>query len=117
MPERTAHGSGSGLDRSAVDPRVLLARGRGGRAAGTQAHHERTLDGTGALTEVALFLIRGYRLVISPLFPPSCRYTPTCSAYTLEAVERHGAWRGLGMGMRRVTRCHPWHDGGYDPVP
>lgn len=61
--------------------------------------------------------IRGYRRFVSPLFPPSCRYTPTCSAYTLTAVERYGVARGIFMGLKRIARCHPWHEGGYDPVP
>jgi putative membrane protein insertion efficiency factor len=60
--------------------------------------------------------IRFYRTFISPLTPPSCRYQPTCSAYTLEAIELWGI-RGLWMGLKRILRCHPFHPGGYDPVP
>ena len=65
---------------------------------------------------VLIALIRGYQLVISPMLPPACRFTPTCSAYTLEAVRRYGALRGAYMGARRLLRCHPFHPGGYDPV-
>ena len=65
---------------------------------------------------VLIALIRGYQLVISPMLPPACRFTPTCSAYTLEAVRRYGALRGAYMGVRRLLRCHPFHPGGYDPV-
>ena len=62
-------------------------------------------------------LIRLYQRVISPVLPPSCIYTPTCSQYTLEAVIKYGAVRGLLMGARRFLRCHPFHPGGYDPLP
>jgi putative membrane protein insertion efficiency factor len=62
-------------------------------------------------------LIRVYRLLISPLFPPSCRFQPTCSQYALDAVERFGAIRGSWMAIKRILRCHPFHPGGYDPVP
>ena len=65
---------------------------------------------------VLIALIRGYQLVISPMLPPSCRFTPTCSVYTMEAIRRYGALRGSYMGMRRLLRCHPFHPGGYDPV-
>ncbi|MBI4538528.1 MAG: membrane protein insertion efficiency factor YidD [Gemmatimonadetes bacterium] len=62
-------------------------------------------------------LIRFYQLAISPWTPPACRYAPSCSAYALEAVRRHGAARGLWLGLRRLLRCHPFGGSGYDPVP
>lgn len=61
--------------------------------------------------------VRGYQLFLSPLLPPSCRFTPSCSQYALEALERHGAVKGTWLAARRLARCHPWHPGGYDPVP
>lgn len=69
------------------------------------------------LTRVLTGLVRGYQLFISPLLPPACRYTPSCSQYALEALERHGAWRGSYLTLRRLLRCHPFRAGGYDPVP
>jgi uncharacterized protein len=65
---------------------------------------------------VTLWLLRGYKSVISPLFPPACRYIPTCSEYAMEAVERFGVLRGGCMGLVRLLRCHPLVKGGYDPV-
>ena len=62
-------------------------------------------------------LIRGYRLLISPLFPPTCRFQPTCSNYAITAIERFGAIKGSIMAVKRILRCHPFHPGGYDPVP
>lgn len=62
-------------------------------------------------------LIRGYRNFISPLFPPSCRFQPTCSQYALDAVERFGPLKGSWLATSRILRCHPFHRGGYDPVP
>ena len=66
---------------------------------------------------IALKLIRFYQLAISPNFPPSCRYQPTCSEYGYEAIEKYGIIRGGWMAFRRVLRCHPFRSGGYDPVP
>lgn len=62
-------------------------------------------------------LVRFYRLAVSPLLPNACRYTPSCSAYALEALSRHGALRGGWLAARRLARCHPWAGFGYDPVP
>jgi hypothetical protein len=66
---------------------------------------------------VGVRLIRAYQRLISPAFPPRCRFTPSCSQYTLEAVERFGLMRGTWLGARRLVKCHPFHPGGYDPVP
>jgi putative membrane protein insertion efficiency factor len=72
----------------------------------------------GRVVRTALVLaVRGYQVAISPLLPPSCRYYPTCSHYAVEALERHGAWRGSWLALRRILRCHPFRPGGYDPVP
>ncbi len=65
---------------------------------------------------VALQLLRAYKWAISPLFPPACRYVPTCSEYSMEAIERYGAFRGGLMSLARLLRCHPFARGGYDPV-
>lgn len=62
-------------------------------------------------------LIRVYQLVISPWMPDSCRYHPTCSAYSIEALQKHGAIKGIWLTVKRISRCHPWGDEGYDPVP
>lgn len=64
-----------------------------------------------------LAVIRFYRTAISPALPPSCRYTPSCSAYAAEAIDVHGAGRGSWLALRRILRCHPFHAGGHDPVP
>jgi hypothetical protein len=69
------------------------------------------------MTNAALLIIRAYQVLISPLFPSSCRFAPTCSQYAAEALSRHGVWRGLGLTLRRFCRCHPFHPGGWDPVP
>ncbi|HEY0820579.1 MAG TPA: membrane protein insertion efficiency factor YidD [Rhizobacter sp.] len=62
-------------------------------------------------------LVRGYRFFLSPWLGSACRFEPTCSAYALQALERHGAWAGSSLTLRRLARCHPWCAGGHDPVP
>jgi putative membrane protein insertion efficiency factor len=66
---------------------------------------------------VLIYLIRGYQRFISPLLPPSCRFYPTCSSYFVQALEKHGFFRGGWLGLKRILKCHPFHPGGYDPVP
>jgi len=69
------------------------------------------------LKNILILLIKGYKAFISPLFPPSCRFNPTCSQYGLEAISRFGAFKGGYLTIKRILRCHPFHPGGYDPVP
>jgi len=69
------------------------------------------------MRDVAAGLIRLYQLTVSPLLGPACRFHPSCSQYTLEAVRRFGLIKGAWLGLRRLSRCHPWHPGGFDPVP
>ena len=66
---------------------------------------------------VLKFLIRVYQVALSPLLGPNCRYSPTCSQYAIEALETHGSLRGTWLTIKRISRCHPWHEGGFDPVP
>ncbi|MBW2621926.1 MAG: membrane protein insertion efficiency factor YidD [Deltaproteobacteria bacterium] len=67
--------------------------------------------------QTIFLLIKAYQYLISPLFPQSCRFYPTCSSYAYEAVEKHGPATGLYLSLRRILKCHPFHPGGYDPVP
>jgi putative membrane protein insertion efficiency factor len=69
------------------------------------------------LKKLALLLIRFYQKFISPLKPPTCRFYPSCSEYTYQAIARYGLLKGGWLGLKRLSRCHPWNPGGYDPVP
>jgi putative membrane protein insertion efficiency factor len=66
---------------------------------------------------VLMSMIRLYQATLSRVFPPTCRFYPSCSQYGYEAIARYGAWRGGWLALKRLTRCHPWNPGGYDPVP
>ena len=70
-----------------------------------------------AIARAVAFTIRLYQVVLSPLLGPSCRFQPTCSEYARDAVLKHGALRGVALAARRIGRCHPWNEGGFDPVP
>lgn len=69
------------------------------------------------LSQPFILLVRFYQVCLSPLKPPSCRFTPTCSQYAIEALRKHGPIKGLYLTVRRLLRCHPWGGSGYDPVP
>ena len=69
------------------------------------------------MAQLAIALIRAYQKLLSPFLPPNCIYSPSCSAFALEAYRRHGFWRGTRFSLRRLLRCWPWCAGGYDPVP
>lgn len=68
------------------------------------------------LSKMLVTAIRLYQLLLSPVLPPACRFHPSCSVYSQEAIRRHGPLRGSVMALRRLLKCHPWHPGGYDPV-
>jgi len=69
------------------------------------------------MEKILIGFIRGYQLLVSPLIGTHCRFQPTCSSYMIEAIDRFGVIRGTWLGIRRLSRCHPWHTGGLDPVP
>ncbi|NMB70037.1 membrane protein insertion efficiency factor YidD [candidate division WWE3 bacterium] len=69
------------------------------------------------LAYIPILLIKIYQIFLSPYLPNSCRFTPTCSAYSVEALKKHGFFKGLWLSVRRISRCHPWGGHGYDPVP
>ena len=69
------------------------------------------------MTRLLLALIRGYRYMLSPWWGSQCRFSPTCSEYAMAAIQRHGAMRGTWLAVCRISKCHPWHPGGFDPVP
>jgi hypothetical protein len=69
------------------------------------------------MSKVLSLFIRGYRYAVSPMLGMHCRFDPSCSAYALEALERHGTLHGALLALKRLARCHPWHPGGHDPVP
>jgi len=69
------------------------------------------------MKQLLFIFIKFYQYFISPLTGQNCRYFPTCSAYTLEAIEKHGSLKGTALALKRILRCHPFHDGGFDPVP
>jgi uncharacterized protein len=73
--------------------------------------------GSGLVARGLVMILRGYQLTLSALIGRRCRYLPTCSEYAMEAITRHGPWRGLRLGAGRVCRCHPWGGDGFDPVP
>jgi putative membrane protein insertion efficiency factor len=68
------------------------------------------------LKKILIILVKGYQYLISPLFPPSCRFYPTCSTYFIQAVEKYGAIKGSFLGIKRILKCHPFHPGGFDPL-
>ena len=69
------------------------------------------------MNKIFIFLIRVYQVTLSPVFGQHCRFTPTCSNYAIEALQKHGILRGGWLGLKRLFSCHPWHEGGFDPVP
>ncbi|MCX7981917.1 MAG: membrane protein insertion efficiency factor YidD [Syntrophales bacterium] len=69
------------------------------------------------INKILILLIRGYQLFFSPLLGPCCRFSPSCSEYMVEAITKYGSFKGMWLGFKRITRCHPWSAGGYDPLP
>ncbi len=104
-----------------ADARSAMERGR--ESSARRGHRHTAAVATGSrpafrpVSASLLFLLRGYKLLISPLLPSACRFYPTCSCYMHEAIRTHGAGRGIYLGVRRLLKCHPWHPGGIDPVP
>jgi putative membrane protein insertion efficiency factor len=69
------------------------------------------------MARLLVWLINGYQYLLSPLLGSNCRFSPSCSHYACQALQKYGVWQGSQLAVRRLLRCHPWHDGGYDPLP
>lgn len=69
------------------------------------------------MSKILILFVRAYQIIISPFLPSSCRYTPTCSQYMIEAIQEWGFWKGTKLGLKRISTCHPWGGNGFDPVP
>lgn len=80
-------------------------------------HSSATEGGRAPMAGLLILLVRAYQYLLSPWLGSRCRFAPSCSHYAVEALQRHGALRGTWLAARRIGRCHPWHPGGYDPVP
>jgi putative membrane protein insertion efficiency factor len=91
------------------------AREAGEQTPGVPAEVE--ASSAGVPTRLGIWCVSAYREYVSPALPPSCRYRPTCSEYTLRAIRKYGLLRGGWLGIKRICRCHPFHSGGHDPVP
>ena len=89
----------------------------GGRTLEEIVQGTRNIDAPTVIRKALIGMLRVYRLVISPLFPPCCRYYPSCSAYAVQAIKLHGPLFGAWLALKRIGRCHPWAPGGHDPVP
>lgn len=94
----------------------MPAQSRSSSASSHRAAADRPAVAAGVVAAM-VWVIRLYRIVLRPLAPPSCRFAPSCSAYAVGAIERHGPFRGAWLAIARIARCHPWHPGGHDPVP
>jgi len=122
VPSSRNHNHCYDLERS---PGISVSHWAPRRAAGSgESHRKRnstdlTAGGSSMspLAHLLTFLVRFYRSAISPMYASSCRFEPTCSQYAMEAIRCHGAIRGSWLSIRRILRCHPFHPGGYDPVP
>jgi len=88
-----------------------------GRPKGEPLARAREREGSPMSARVLIALVTAYRYALSPMLGRHCRFHPSCSAYAVEALERRGALRGAWLAVKRIARCHPWHPGGYDPVP
>ena len=99
------------VSASIIDRPDLTPATSDGVAPGTLEHRE------SLAVRTLVAPIRFYQRFVSPALPPMCRYTPSCSAYAVDALKQHGVLRGLWLAVCRLARCHPWHAGGYDPVP
>lgn len=104
-------------DRTVADAKLTDTNLAGTDDTGTEAAGTEAAGRTSGLAWVLIGLISVYRKLVSPLLAPRCRFYPSCSAYALEAVRVHGAGRGSWLAVRRLSRCHPFHSGGLDPVP
>src|SRR5262249_7876495 len=109
-------GADSAQGGAARTERAQTSAAAAGQTSGAQVDTSERSVMIGSLVSWLLIgLVRGYQVLLRPLLPPVCRFTPSCSEYFIQAVRKYGPMRGAWRGVRRICRCHPWHPGGYDP--